>query len=66
MNANGNDTNLPPNDMSFEVVCETNVKLIYRLIQRALQEYREDHKGPTLCAVQSTISIQSLLTLMPG
>lgn len=60
------ESQLPGSEMTFEVVCETNVKLIYRLIQRALQDYREDHKGPTFCAIQSTYSIPTLLTQMPG
>lgn len=66
INSGTSESQVPPSDMTFEVVFETNVKQIYRLIQRALQDYREDHKGPTFCAVQSTYSISTLLTFMPG
>lgn len=52
--------------MTFDVKCEVDVKQVYRLIQRALQDYREEHKGPTMCAVQSGLSLQALQALMPG
>lgn len=52
--------------MTFEVRCEVELKQVYRLIQRALQDYREENKGPTLCAVQSALPLPTLQSLMPG
>lgn len=52
--------------MTFEVRCEVELKLVYRLIQSALQDYREENKGPTLCAVQSALPLPALQSLMPG
>lgn len=66
INGGTSENLVPPSDMTFEIVFETNVKQVYRLIQRALQDYKEEHKGPTLCAVQSVYSIPTLLSFMPG
>lgn len=51
--------------MTFEVRVETDLKQVYRLIQRALQSYRDEKKGPTLLAVQSEYELSTLQTKMP-
>lgn len=44
---------LPPDAVTFEVRVETEQRQVYRLIQRAIQDYKDEKKGPTLIAVQS-------------
>jgi DNA polymerase epsilon subunit 1 len=44
---------LPETELSFEVRVETEFRQACRQIQRALQAYRDEKKGPTLVAVQS-------------
>ena len=44
---------LPPSTIQFEIRVETDARQVYRLIQRALQDYKDEKKGPTLLSVQS-------------
>lgn len=57
---------LPAGDISWEVRVETEARQVHRLLQRALQKYRDEHRGPTLVAVQATLSTLALIALMPG
>lgn len=62
---------LPQKEFNFEIRVETDVKQVYRLLQNALQSYRDEKKGPSLLAIQSVhgmlfylcISIFSFLDL---
>jgi DNA polymerase epsilon subunit 1 len=47
---------LPPPELTAEVRLETDLKLAFRTVQRALQSYREEKKGPSMIALQSTLS----------
>ena len=44
---------LPPKGITFEIRVETDARQVYRLIQRALQDYKDEKRGPSLLAVQS-------------
>ena len=52
--ARGHDEeSLPQKEYNFEIRVETDVKQVYRLLQNALQAYRDEKKGPSLLAIQS-------------
>lgn len=48
-----NDDLLPPSEISFEIRVETDLKKVYKTIQKALQDYRDEKKGATFIAIQS-------------
>uniref|UniRef100_A0A7N4NHU2 DNA polymerase epsilon catalytic subunit n=1 Tax=Sarcophilus harrisii TaxID=9305 RepID=A0A7N4NHU2_SARHA len=56
---------LPPDKHIFEVRAETDLKTIYRAIQRLLLGYKEERRGPTLIAIQSNWELKRLTTGMP-
>lgn len=60
------ESELPDSDMTWEVSVEVEARQVYRLLQRALQKYRDEHRGPTVLAVQAVLSVAALVTLMPG
>jgi DNA polymerase epsilon subunit 1 len=49
------EDSLPPPNLTFEIRVETDARQVYRLIQRALQDYRDEKRGPTLLSVQSPL-----------
>jgi DNA polymerase epsilon subunit 1 len=49
------EDSLPPQNLTFEVRVEIDARQVYRLIQRALQDYRDEKRGPTLLSVQSPL-----------
>ncbi|XP_014281923.1 DNA polymerase epsilon catalytic subunit 1 [Halyomorpha halys] len=57
---------LPPEGIIFDVKFETDLKQAYRHLQAALQIYRDEKKGPTFIAIQSTHDVQLLLSAMPS
>ncbi|XP_064102350.1 DNA polymerase epsilon catalytic subunit A-like [Macrobrachium nipponense] len=57
---------LPEANYAFEIKFETEIRQIYRQIQRLLQGYRDEKRGPTMLAVQSPLDLVSITTLMPG
>lgn len=54
------DNLLPPEGIQFEVRVETDLTQVYKLLNKALQAYKDEKKGATLLAVQSTLDIQQL------
>lgn len=50
-----NESDTPPSDIIFEVRIETEERQVYRQIQRALQSYRDEKRGPTMLVIQSPI-----------
>uniref|UniRef100_A0A2I3HYR2 DNA polymerase epsilon catalytic subunit n=1 Tax=Nomascus leucogenys TaxID=61853 RepID=A0A2I3HYR2_NOMLE len=56
---------LPPPKHTFEVRAETDLKTICRAIQRFLLAYKEERRGPTLIAVQSTWELKRLASEIP-
>lgn len=55
-----------PEDMSFEVFIEVDVKLVYRHIGRLLSLYKAEKKGPTLLCVQAGFKLNKLNILIPA
>lgn len=49
------EDSLPPKNLTFEVRVETDARQVYRLIQRALQDYKDEKRGPTLLSIQSPL-----------
>lgn len=43
---------LPPDQIAFEVRVETNIGQVYKLLQKYLQAYKDEKRGPTLLALQ--------------
>ncbi|CAN8193292.1 unnamed protein product [Coccothraustes coccothraustes] len=56
---------LPPDKHTFEVRAETDPKAIYRGVQRLLLGYKDEHRGPTLVAVQSNWDLKQLASGIP-
>ncbi|GLG99117.1 DNA polymerase epsilon catalytic subunit [Gryllus bimaculatus] len=57
---------LPPSGIVFDVRAEINFKVVYQQIQRLLQEYKNEKRGPTLLAIQSPIDVPTLTSSMPA
>lgn len=49
------ESNIPPSDITFEVRVETEERQVYRQIQRTLQSYKDEKRGPTMLVIQSPI-----------
>ncbi|XP_026280416.1 DNA polymerase epsilon catalytic subunit 1 [Frankliniella occidentalis] len=60
------ETSLPQKEFNFEIRVETDIKQVFRLLQNALQAYRDEKKGPSLLAIQSIHDLPTLNSLMPG
>lgn len=56
---------MPETELSFEVRVETEYRQACRQIQRALQAYRDEKKGPTLVAVQAQMGNYILYSWQP-
>ncbi|CAH2294918.1 DNA polymerase epsilon catalytic subunit A [Pelobates cultripes] len=56
---------LPPEKHVFEVRAETDLKTVYRAIQRLLLSYKDERRGPTLIAMQSNWPWKRLAGGMP-
>ncbi|XP_017476166.1 PREDICTED: DNA polymerase epsilon catalytic subunit A isoform X2 [Rhagoletis zephyria] len=56
---------LPPEEFTFEVLIEVDVKQIYRHIQRALTAYKEEKRGPSMLYVQTATEARKLNSAMP-
>lgn len=55
-----NNDKLPPSEISFDVHVEIDIKQVYRHIQRALSNYQQERKGPTMLCIQSAVPLSSL------
>ena len=58
-------TVFPEADYGFEVRVETDIRQVYRQLQRVLTGYKDERKGPTVIAVQSQLDFQSLCAGAP-
>nr|XP_051692815.1 DNA polymerase epsilon catalytic subunit A isoform X3 [Oryctolagus cuniculus] len=56
---------LPPPKHTFEVRAETDLKTICRAVQRFLLAYKEERRGPTLVAIQSSWELRRLTGEIP-
>ncbi|KAL1117393.1 hypothetical protein AAG570_004719, partial [Ranatra chinensis] len=59
------ESSLPPADVVFDVRVEIEQKQAYKVIQTAMQAYRDEKKGPTILAVQSSTDYELLALGMP-
>lgn len=57
---------LPPEDITFEIHIENNLKQVYKLLQKALQSYKDEKKGPTLLSLQIQDNIVKLQSQVPA
>lgn len=57
---------LPPREMQFDIHVEIDIKQVYRLIQRALSNYQQEKKGPTILCVQAAASLSTLNQAIPS
>lgn len=57
---------LPPKNVTFEVRVETDLKTVYKFLQKNLQLYKDEKKGPTILAVQSAMLIKDLQRNIPS
>eukprot|EP00794_Sanderia_malayensis_P002850 gene2850-3296_t len=55
----------PAEAYSFDVRVETNAKLLYRAIQRALTSYQEEKRGPTMLLIQSPLDQDHVRSILP-
>lgn len=49
------EATLPPEKMDFEIRIETNESGIFNQLQKKLQAYRDERKGPTILVIQSVL-----------
>nr|CAB3265004.1 DNA polymerase epsilon catalytic subunit A-like [Phallusia mammillata] len=56
---------LPASDYAFEVRVETDLKQMYRNLQRYLTAYKDERRGPTLIAYQSSLEVADLRSNLP-
>lgn len=57
---------LPPEDMAFEIYLEVDQKQVFRHIQRLVNLYKDEKKGPTLFCIQASIKLSRLNASMPS
>ncbi|XP_071842243.1 DNA polymerase epsilon catalytic subunit A-like isoform X1 [Apostichopus japonicus] len=57
---------LPNEEHSFEIQIEKDDKKIYRAISRLLTAYKDEKRGPTIIAVQSSSTNEELYQLIPN
>jgi len=53
---------LPAGPYSFEIRVETDVRHVYRGLQRLMSDYKNEKRGPTFIAVHSCQGLRNLLT----
>ncbi|CAK8688654.1 unnamed protein product [Clavelina lepadiformis] len=56
---------LPGDGYSFEVRLETDLKQMYRNLQRHLTAYKDEKRGPTYVAYQSSVAVEKLRSNLP-
>ncbi|XP_064211685.1 DNA polymerase epsilon catalytic subunit 1 isoform X2 [Tribolium castaneum] len=59
------DDSLPPASVTFEIRVESDLGQVYKTLQKALQFYKDEKKGPTLLAVQSALEPATLRSRIP-
>ncbi|XP_037953438.1 DNA polymerase epsilon catalytic subunit 1 [Teleopsis dalmanni] len=56
---------IPPEDLTFEILIEVDLKQVYRHLQRALSSYKEERRGPTILCMQTSQEARTLYSAMP-
>ncbi len=49
------DSSLPPSQIDFEIRIKTSITDVYAELQKKLQTYRDEKRGPTMLIIQSVI-----------
>lgn len=62
----GEDGYLQPENLTFDVRIDTDMRQAFRAIQRFLQNYKEEKRGPTMILVQSPWDLSHLISTIPG
>lgn len=62
---NPDDDLLPPEEITFEIRVETDMAQVYKILQKLLQTYKDDKRGPTLLAIQSVMEVHDLQVNIP-
>ncbi|XP_052805264.1 DNA polymerase epsilon catalytic subunit A-like [Mya arenaria] len=57
---------LPEAGHKFDYKLEKDVNQVFRTVQRMLSAYKDEKRGPTYIAVQSSLDFQHLIADMPG
>lgn len=57
-----NDALLPGTEMEFDVQVLSDPKLLYRALQRVLQKYRDEKRGPTMIILQTAVGTYFLFS----
>lgn len=65
MERNPDEDLLPPEGVTFEVHVETDLNQVYKILQKTLQNYKDEKKGPTILALQSTMDVHHLQLNIP-
>ncbi|ESO90687.1 hypothetical protein LOTGIDRAFT_217825 [Lottia gigantea] len=60
------EDSLPPAGHTFEYKLEKDIRQVYRTIQRMLSAYKDEKRGPTFIAVQSSLDFAHLVSVIPG
>ncbi|XP_044265120.1 DNA polymerase epsilon catalytic subunit 1 isoform X2 [Tribolium madens] len=60
------DDSLPPDTLTFEIRIETDLHHVYKTLQKALQLYKDEKRGPTLLAIQSSLETPTLRSHIPS
>ncbi|KAF4531720.1 hypothetical protein B566_EDAN008933 [Ephemera danica] len=66
LNQGSDEDLLPPPELSVEVRVETDLKMAFRSLQRVLQTFKDEKKGPSYVALQSNLSLSEVMALLPG
>ncbi|KAB7504214.1 DNA polymerase epsilon catalytic subunit A [Armadillidium nasatum] len=56
---------VPEKDYVFEVKFEIDVRQVYRQIQRLIQAFKEEKRGPSFLAIQSLYDFPTLMSYVP-
>lgn len=59
------EADLPATNYTFEIKFETELRFVYKQIQRVLEDYRGEKRGPTFLAMQTPHDFLSLVSVMP-
>ncbi|KAK6638721.1 hypothetical protein RUM43_006988 [Polyplax serrata] len=61
-----NESDLPTEDMNFEVHAANNPKEVYKSIQHVLSAYKSERPGASVILLQTFLDCSTVTTLMPG
>ncbi|XP_052824360.1 DNA polymerase epsilon catalytic subunit A-like [Octopus bimaculoides] len=60
------EASLPPaGTQNFQVKLDKDINRVYRNVQRILSAYKDEKRGPTFIAIQSSLSFSQLTSAMP-